>query len=223
MLLVMEMTPDRWSYTGEYLREVFGACDSHLANLMEEGVARGLPDIAVSPDVGRLLMILTSMTRAECAVELGTLGGFSAIWIARGLKPNGRLITVEPVDLHADFAEEQFARAGVAEKVKVRRGFALDVLPKLVAELGPASVDVLFFDAIKTEYPKYFELARPLLRSGGLLIADNVLGAGSWWIDAENNPHRQGADTLNRMVSADPDFEAVAVPLREGVLIAKRL
>src|SRR5687768_16821818 len=131
MIAVMEMTPDRWRYTAEYLRSVFGECDPHLDGLMEEGVARGLPDIAVSADVGRLLMILTSMTRGERAVELGTLGGFSSIWIARGLQPNGKLITVEPMARHAEFAEEQFVKAGVAEKVEVRRGYALDVLPAL--------------------------------------------------------------------------------------------
>ena len=218
----MEMTSERWSYTAEYLREVFGKTDPHLANLMKEGVARGLPDIAVSADVGRMLMMLTSMTRGECAVEVGTLGGFSAIWLARGLKPNGRLITIEPNPLHADFAVEQFARAGVGKQVELRRGTGLEVLPKLVAELGPNSVDVLFLDAIKTEYPDYWRIARPLVREGGLLIADNVLGAGSWWIDSEQDASRRGADRLNRTVADDPDFEAVAVPLREGVLIAKR-
>lgn len=189
---------------------------------MEEGVARGLPDIAISPDVGRMLMILTSMTRGERAVEVGTLGGYSAIWIARGLRPTGRLITIEPVDLHADFAQEQFVKAGVEEKVELRRGFGVKELQKLRDELGPASVDVLFLDAVKTEYPEYWKIARPLVRPGGLLIADNVLGAGSWWIDDEENESRAGADALNRALADDPDFEAVAVPLREGVLIGRR-
>ena len=83
----MDMTPERWRYTGAYSREVFGAQDAHLAGLMEAAVGRGLPDIAVSADVGRLLMILTSMTRGRLALEVGTLGGYSAIWIARGLSP----------------------------------------------------------------------------------------------------------------------------------------
>ena len=85
----MDMTPDRWRYLGAYSREVFGREDDHLAGLMTEGVAAGLPDIAVSADVGRLLMILTSMTRAGLAIEVGTLGGYSGIWIARGLWPGG--------------------------------------------------------------------------------------------------------------------------------------
>ncbi len=124
--------------------------------------------------------------------------------------------------LHADFAQEQLERAGVAGKVDIRRGYGLEVLPQLMEELGPESIDLLFVDAIKDEYPDYFRLARPMIRAGGLLIADNVLGAGSWWIDDEKNASRAGADGLNRMLAQDPDFEAVAVPLREGVLIAKR-
>lgn len=218
----MEMTPKRWAYTADYLRRIFGESDDHLAHLMEEAVARGLPDIAVSPDVGRLLMILTSMTQGERAVEVGTLAGYSAIWIARGLRPSGRLITIEPADRHADFAEEQFAKAGLADKVEVRRGFGIEELERLTAELGPDSVDVLFLDAVKKEYPEYWRVGRSLIRPGGLLIADNVLGAGSWWIDAEDDPARIGADTLNRAVAADPQFEAVAVPIREGVLVARR-
>lgn len=218
----MEMTPDRWRYTSAYLRDVFGASDAHLAGLMDEAVQAGLPDIAVSADVGRLLKMLTSMTRGELAVELGTLAGYSAIWIARGLRPTGRLITVEPVERHAAFAEAQLARAGLSDRVEVRRGFGLDVLDQLADELPQGSVDVLFLDAVKSEYPDYWRRGRALLRPGGLLIADNVLGSSAWWIDDEDDAQRAGADALNRMVAEDPEFEAVAVPLREGVLIARR-
>jgi caffeoyl-CoA O-methyltransferase len=104
----------------------------------------------------------------------------------------------------------------------VRRGAALEVLPALAEELGPGSLDVAFIDADKREYPAYFELLRPLIKPGGLFLADNVLGSGSWWIDQDGSPYRAGADALNRRVAADPGFEAVAVPAREGVLIARR-
>ena len=216
------MTSARWRYTTDYLKCVFGKCDAHLQGLMIRAFAAGLPDIAVSPDVGRLLMMLTSMTNARYAVEVGTLAGYSGIWIARGLKPDGTLITIESEDLHADFAERQFEKARLSAQVEIRRGQALRVLPQLVEELGPDSVDVLFFDAIKSEYPAYWKIAKPLLRKGGLLIADNALGSGEWWIDFEDNEHRQGAHALNTALAADPDFEAVAVPLREGVMIARR-
>ena len=99
----MEMTPERWRYTSRYLVDVFGKCDPHVDGLMTEAVAAGLPDIAVSADVGRLLLLLTTMTRGELAIELGTLAGYSAIWLARGLKSTGRLISVEPEETYAAF------------------------------------------------------------------------------------------------------------------------
>lgn len=221
----MEMTPRRWENTCAYLREVFGDEDQHLHTLMHRAVAAGLPDIAVSADVGRLLKLLTSMTPAIRALEVGTLAGYSGIWIARGLTPGGRLITIESEAKHADFALRAFQEASVADRVEVRRGKALDALPALATEFGGRpSFDLVFFDAVKAEYPEYFQIVRPLIKVGGLLVADNVLGAG-WWIDdpAGSNPDRDGADRLNRTVADDPDFEAVAVPIREGVLIAKRM
>jgi len=213
----MQMTPERWLHVGAYSKEVFGTEDDHLAGLMEEAVAAGLPNISVGADVGRLLMILTSLTAGRLAVEVGTLGGYSGIWIARGLSSGGRLITIEFSDKHADFAEEQFTRADVGDRVEVRRGSGTDVLRELVSELEPESVDVLFLDAIKSEYVKYFEIARPLIARGGLVLADNVLGTGAGWIDQGH-----GTDDFNRMMAGDPGFEAVAVPLRQGVLIARR-
>jgi caffeoyl-CoA O-methyltransferase len=221
------MTPDRWNATSDYLVDVFGAQDEQLRTLMPRAVAAGMPDIAVSADVGRLLMMLTSLTGggrgASLALELGTLGGYSGIWIARGLAPGGRLITVEAEPRHADFAEREFQAAGVGGSVQIRRGAALQVLPALVQEFGNR-FDVIFLDAAKREYPAYFEIVRGAIAPGGLLIADNVLGSHTWWIDepAGRTPDRDGADRFNRLVAADPDFEAVAVPLREGVLIARR-
>ncbi len=211
------MTPERWQFLSEYSVEVFGEQDEHLAGLMERAAAAGLPQIAISPDVGRLLKILASMTRGRLALELGTLGGYSAIWIARGLPENGRLLTIEYNDAHADFAEGEIAAAGVADKVEVVRGAALEVLPELVSKLGPGSIDFVFIDAEKSEYVSYFEVLRPAIAPGGLVVADNVYGIGKGWID-----EGYGTDDFNRRVAADPDFEAVALPLREGVLVARR-
>jgi caffeoyl-CoA O-methyltransferase len=219
----MDMTPQRWQYLNRYLREVFGRQDPHLSGLMTEAVEEGLPDIAVSADVGRLLMILTSMTPGRRAIEVGTLAGYSGIWIARGLRPGGRLITIEKEPAHAAFARRQFARAGVEDRVEVRCGEGLEELTRLAAELAPASVDVVFLDAEKTEYPDYWRIVKPLIALGGLVLADNVCGAGSWWMDCEGVPAREAADGFNRLVADDGDFEAVAVPLRQGVLIGRRV
>lgn len=224
----MEMTPERWRRTGEYLREVFGGQDEHLAGLMDRAVRAGLPDIAVSADVGRLLLLLTSMTNegrgAAMALELGTLAGYSAIWIARGLAPGGRLITVEPEPAHAAFAEAEFARAGVADRVEIRRTTGLEALRSLAREFGPERFDLVFLDAIKTEYVQYYALAKPLIRRGGLLVADNALGSGRWWIDAPpgESAERDAVDRFNRLVADDPDFIAACAPIREGILAARK-
>lgn len=218
----MDMTHQRWRYTNAYTREVFGVQDEHLAGLMADAVAHGLPDIAVSADVGRLLLILTAMTRGRLAIELGTLGGYSAIWIARGLGPGGRLITIEKVREHADFARQQFARAGLDDRIELRCGDGLTILRQLVGELPPRSVDVVFLDADKEEYPDYWQVAEPLIGVGGLILCDNALGSGRWWIDDFQDPARNAADRFNRLVAAHADFESVAVPLREGVLIGRR-
>jgi predicted O-methyltransferase YrrM len=213
----MPMTPERWSYIGNYAAEVFGGYDEHLAGLMSRAVEAGLPEIAVTADVGRLLKILTSMTEGRLAIELGTLGGYSAIWIARGLADDGHLVTVEHDDQHADFAQREFETAGVDDKVELVRGAALDVLPTLVERFGPSSVDFAFLDARKSEYVEYFRILKPMLKPGSLLVADNVYGTGAGWIDQGH-----GTDDFNRVVAADPEFDAVATPMREGVLIARK-
>jgi len=221
-LLGMGMTPRRWQFTTEYSREVFGREDEHLAGLMAEAVAHGLPDIAVGPDVGRLLMILTAMTHGRLAIEVGTLAGYSAIWIARGLAPDGRLITIEKERRHAEFAQRQLARAGLAGRVDLRCAPGIEALRELARELEPRSVDLVFLDADKKEYPDYWTIAEPLLGIGGLILSDNAYGTGSWWIDDLGDPSRDAADRFNRLVAAHGDFEAVAVPIREGILIGRR-
>ncbi|MBW3666520.1 MAG: O-methyltransferase [Actinobacteria bacterium] len=211
------MTPERWEFLSRYAVDVFGDEDPHLAGLMDRAEAAGLPRIAVSADVGRLLLILAAMTPGRIALELGTLAGYSAIWIARGLAPDGKLYTVEAAPAHADFAESEIARAGVADRVEVIRGEALGVLPDLADQLGPGRVDFAFLDAVKSEYVDYFEAVKPMIAGGGLLVADNVYASGHAWID-----EGYGTDEFNRRVAADRDFDAVATPMREGVLIARK-
>lgn len=213
----MPMTPERWSYIGDYAEDVFGSYDDHLAGLMGRAVDAGLPPIAVSADVGRLLKILVEMTEARLAIELGTLAGYSGIWIARGLADGGKLLTVEHNDDHADFAQSEFEAAGVADIVEIVRGEALAVLPAIADRVGEESVDFVFIDARKSEYVDYFRLLKPLVKPGGTLVADNVYATGAGWIDEGH-----GTDEFNRLVAADPEFEAVATPMREGVLIARK-
>jgi len=219
----MDMTPERWDATTEYLSTVFGDPDEQMRTLMQRAVAAGLPDIAVDPSVGHLLTTLCKSVGARTIVEAGTLAGYSGIWLARGLAPGGRLYTIEFEAAHAKFARGEFDAAGVGDRVEVIEGAALDELPKLAERLGPTSVDVLFLDAVKTEYPGYLEAALPMLRPGALLLADNALGGGGWWIDepAGTSPSLDAVDAFNRQIAADPRFDASCVPLREGVLIAR--
>lgn len=230
----MDMTPQRWTETSEYLRSVFGPLgepiDARLDGLMDRAVAAGLPSIAVSADVGRLLMVLASMAAGARtagvprALEIGTLGGYSGLWIARGLGATGRLITVEADPRHAAFARSEFALAGMADRIELREGKGLDVLPRLQAEFGAGSFDMVFLDAIKSEYRTYAEHAAKLLRPGGLLVADNCLGS-SWWItDAPGSDEgRDAVDAFNRWI-ANPasGFLACCVANREGLVVARR-
>jgi caffeoyl-CoA O-methyltransferase len=227
-----EMTPQRWANTGAYLNEVFGRVkgrDRQLETLMKRAIEADIPDIAVSAEVGRLLKILcmgvtqTPGSRAT-VLELGTLAGFSGIWLARGLPASGRLITVEFNPKHAAFAQREFAEAGVGAQVQIITGAALDVLPGLAKRLGPSSLDLVFIDAVKIEYSDYFRLVKPMLRSGGLLVADNALGSNSWWIDDApgSSPEMDAINKFNRMVASDMDFEAACVPIRQGVLVARK-
>lgn len=213
----MTMTPERWEFTVRYSKEVFGSEDEHLEGLMDRAIDAGIPSIAVSADVGRLLKILVSLTEGRRALELGTLAGYSAIWIARGLQPDGKLTTVEFEPKHAEFARREIAAAGESGRVDVVEGAALDVIRGLTEPWGPESVDFVFIDAVKAEYADYFLQVKPLIKRGGLLVADNVYGTGAGWID-----EGYGTDAFNRLVADDDDFESVALPLREGVLVARR-
>jgi predicted O-methyltransferase YrrM len=157
------------------------------------------------------------MTDRQRALELGTLAGYSAIWIARGLLPDGKLTTIEFEPKHAEFARREIAAAGESSRVDVVEGPALKVVPGLAEQWGEASVDFVFIDAVKAEYVDYFHQVKPLIKSGGLLVADNVYGTGTGWID-----EGYGTDTFNRLVADDDDFESVGLPLRQGVLVARR-
>lgn len=213
----MTMTPERWEFTERYSKEVFGSEDEHLEGLMGRAVDAGLPSIAVSSDVGRFLKILVSLTDGRRALELGTLAGYSAIWIARGLHPDGTLTTVEYEPKHADFARREIAAAGESGRVDVVEGAALEVVPRLAEQWGPESVDFVFIDAVKAEYVDYFLQVKPLIKAGGLLVADNVYSTSAGWIGEGH-----GTDTFNRLVADDDAFETVAIPLRQGVLVARR-
>ena len=219
----MPIDAARWASTNAYAQEVFGAEPEHIRANREAADAAGLPTWAVSPDVGRLLALLVSTTRGRSGLEIGTLGGYSTLWLLEGMQPDARIVTLESVATHADFAEAEFTRHGVGERVEVRRGAALGLLPGIVEELGPVSQDVVFIDADKVSYPDYYELTAGLVAPGGLLLVDNIFGSSGAWIDEHDHPDTIAIDRMNRRAAADERFEAAGVFVRAGLLIARRL
>ena len=216
------MSPGRWRYTQAYLAEVFGVEEEAARGIRLRSQRAGLDPIAVRGDAGRFLTLLARMTDTRTAVEVGTLGGYSAWHIVRGLGPEGHLITIERNPRTAEVARQNLADAGIADRVRQEIGPALEVLPRLAAELGPRSVGFVFLDADKTEYAAYWTHLKPLLAEGGLLVADNVLGTGRWWIDDETYPGRVAVDSFNRAVASDPELEVAGLLVGEGLLLARR-
>jgi predicted O-methyltransferase YrrM len=168
----------RWTAVDGYIAEHLLPADAALDAAVADSVAAGLPPISVTPNQGKLLQLLARMQGARSILELGTLGGYSTIWLARALPAGGRLITLEAEPRYAEIARTNIARAGLAEQVELRLGPALQTLPDLHAE-GAGPFDLIFIDADKQNYPGYFEWALRLARPGTLIVGDNVVRDGA--------------------------------------------
>jgi predicted O-methyltransferase YrrM len=167
----------QWTVVDQYLAALFLPADAALVAALEASRTAGLPAISVTPLQGRLLMLLASACQARKILEIGTLGGYSTIWLARGLPPDGRLITIESEPSHFSIAVSNITHAGLADRVDLRCGSALDVLAQLDADsAGP--FDLIFIDADKRQYAEFFAAALPLAHRGTLIIADNVVREG---------------------------------------------
>lgn len=167
-----------WHQVDAYLERALGIGDEILAEAVEAGVEAGFPQIQVSATQGKLLHLLARAIGANRILEIGTLAGYSGIWLARSLGPGGKLVTVEVDSHHAEVARSNFERAGVADKVDLRIGAALDVLPR-IAEEGLDPFDLSFIDADKANNRAYAEWAVQLSRPGALVVVDNVVRGGS--------------------------------------------
>jgi predicted O-methyltransferase YrrM len=200
---------------GEYICGLFAREDDLLLSLREDADRSGLPPIAVAPDAGRLLQVLIAASGARRVLEVGTLGGYSAIWMARALPPGGRVVSVERDPAHAAFARRWLARAGVADVVEVREGRALDVLPALDGE----RFDLAFLDADKEPLPTYLDWALRLVRPGGLVVADNALWGGRVLDRSADDPGTRGVREFNRRLAAHPRLTSIVVPTGDGVAI----
>jgi predicted O-methyltransferase YrrM len=200
---------------GEYIAGLFAREDEILASLREEADRTGLPPIAISADEGRLLQVLLTAIGARHVLEVGTLGGYSAIWMARALPPDGRLLSIEIEPEHASFARRYIERAGLSPRVDVRVGRALDVLPSLDGQ----RFDAIFLDADKEPLPTYFEWGLRLVRPGGLIIADNALWGGRVVDEAEVDEKTLAVREFNRRMASDPRVLGIVVPTHDGVAV----
>jgi predicted O-methyltransferase YrrM len=171
------MAQELWTTVDRYIEHALLSADGVLAAVQEESEAAGLPQISVSPSQGKLLFVLAKAIGARRILELGTLAGYSGIWLARALPADGRLMTIEVDPAHADVARRSFKRARLSDVVDLRIGPALEVLPRIADEAaGP--FDFVFIDADKVNYPQYVEWAIRLSRPGTLIVVDNVVRNG---------------------------------------------
>lgn len=200
-----------------YITELFAAQDDGLRRASESSPQKGLPAISVKPEEGRFLQFLVRSCGARKAIEIGTLGGYSGIWLARGLPPGGRLITLEREPKHAAVAREHFEAAGVADRVEIRIGNARETLKTLSAD-GP--FDFVFIDAEKSGYPAYFDWALANVRVGGVIAAHNAFRHGAVVDARDAEADTETMRAFTRRVAAEPRVISTIYPGGDGTLIA---
>lgn len=197
-----------WTAVDEYIVESLVPDDEALNAALAASEKAGLPPINVAPNQGKLLMLLAHAIGARRVLEIGTLGGYSTIWLARGLAPDGRLITLEANEDYAEVARANIARAGLADRVELRIGRAQDTLPGLAEE---APFDLIFIDADKPGTPGYFQWAVKLARRGSLIIVDNVVREGAVLEAESGDASVQAMRRFFELAAADPRVSGTAV------------
>ena len=200
------MTSRLWQDVDQYITDTLVQPDEALDAALAASDAAGLPPISVSPAHGKLLWLLARTLGAKRILEIGTLGGYSTLWLARGLAPGGRLITLEALEKHAAVARANLQRAGLAETVEVRVGQALATLPQLQ---GP--FDLSFIDADKQNNAEYFSWALKLSRPGSLIVVDNVVRDGAVIDAGSTNTAVQGVRRLNELIASERRVAATAI------------
>ena len=202
----------------QYVEDRFAVEDDVLRSLRAGLAEHGMPSIQVSPSTGRVLELLVRLTGGRRVLEVGTLGGYSAIWMARGLAPGGRLTTLEIDPDHAAFARRHLAAAGLDDRVEVLEGNARELLPTLGADGG---FDLVFVDADKGGYSAYAREAWRLLRPGGLLVADNLLWSGRILDQADADDDTRNLQRFAAELAEGP-YPATVLPVGDGLAVAVR-
>jgi predicted O-methyltransferase YrrM len=204
------MTEDLWCAVDEYIAQTLVKTDAVLDTALAKSQAAGLPAINVSPSHGRLLHILARLVNARTILEIGTLAGYSTIWMARALPPGGRLISLECDPKHVEVARANITRAGLDHAVDIRHGVALETLATIAAEkIGP--FDLIFIDADKVSTPEYFKWALKLSRVGSLIVVDNVVRKGEVANARTHDPAVQGMRRFIELAAAEPRVTATAL------------
>jgi predicted O-methyltransferase YrrM len=204
------MNLEHWTAVDRYITDLLVAPDQALEAALQTSAEAGLPPINVAPNQGKLLQLLATLRGARNILEIGTLGGYSTIWLAHALPADGRLVTLEAEPLHAKIARINIARAGLEKIVEVRLGPALDSLKQLVAEES-GSFDFIFIDADKENYPDYLVWSLKLSRRGTCIIADNVVRNGAVIDPVNEDPRVQGVRRFNELLAAEPRVSATTV------------
>ncbi len=200
-----------------YIVDAFGVEDELLAQLRADAIAAGIPEIQISPEQGAYMQVMLRGMGARRVVEVGTLGGYSAIIMARALPPDGELVTIERDPLRAEFAREQAAKAGLGDVIRVMVGAGADVLERELAGTGP--YDFAFIDADKPGYVRYLELIHPMMRVGGLIAGDNALAWGNIADASTADPDVRGMQAFNRAMAQHPGLQSCMVPVGDGMCI----
>jgi predicted O-methyltransferase YrrM len=199
----------------EYITNLFAREDDLLRELRDEAVRAGLPPISVPPETARLLQVMLRAIGATSVLEVGTLGGYSAIWMARAMGKSGRVLSLEIEPAHAAFARRYIDRAGLMDVVEVRVGPALKTLPALDGR----KFDAVFLDADKEPLPTYLDWALRLLRPGGLVIADNTLRGGQVADPSADDAQLRGIREFNRKLATHPRVTGIVIPIGDGVAV----
>jgi predicted O-methyltransferase YrrM len=204
------MTQEQWSEVDEYIVKLLVPSDAALDAALSSSAEAGLPAINVAPNQGKFLSLLASIQGAQRILEIGTLGGYSTIWLARALPAGGRLVTLEREPRHAEVARQNLTRAGLSELVSIRVGPALETLPALASE-GLAPFDFVFIDADKQSIPEYFEWALKLTQVGSVIVVDNVVRKGAVLDRASTDPNVQGVRRFNELLAKTSRVSATTV------------
>lgn len=200
-----------------YMATLFPAEDSVLEQLKKEAMEAGLPEIQISPEQGAFISVLLKGIGARKVIEVGTLGGYSAIIMARALPDDGSVVTLEVDPFHAEFARRQIRNAGLEEKITVYTGPGIDLLERTLSESGP--YDFAFIDADKESYVRYVDLLYPLMRRGGMIAGDNALAGGEVINTQTDSEHVKGIQAFNRHMAEHPGIDAAIVPVGDGMCI----